>query len=157
MFIYHCFKDRSCKNLSWYVSEYKFNLKLLSVCFLISCVLFTWIIYLITPLCGNQSFHLLFIFAWEPLIRCFITWDLKNHSLTLGMIVYIENKENAKSALTPWYLDYVNIFEIQKSAKNDGTPHFFTWNFFTKMTQNGLKWILNTTFGNVTFCRRDPP
>ena len=24
--------------------------------------------------------------------------------------------------------------------------------FFTKMTQNGLKWILNTTFENVTFC-----
>ena len=39
-----------------------------------------------------------------------------------------------------------------------GTPPIFSpENFFTKMTQNGLKWILNTTFGNVTFCRRDPP
>ena len=32
-----------------------------------------------------------------------------------------------------------------------GTPSIFTpENFFTKMTQNGLNWILNTTFGNVT-------
>ena len=28
-------------------------------------------------------------------------------------------------------------------------PPFFTWNFFLKMTQNGLKWILNTTLQNV--------
>ena len=25
------------------------------------------------------------------------------------------------------------------------------------MTQYGLKWILNKTFRNVTFCQRDPP
>ena len=25
------------------------------------------------------------------------------------------------------------------------------------LTQNGLKWILNTTLENVTFCWRDPP
>ena len=30
-------------------------------------------------------------------------------------------------------------------AKYGGTPPFFTQNFFSKMTQNGLKWILNTT------------
>ena len=39
-----------------------------------------------------------------------------------------------------------------------GTPPIFSpENFFTKATQNGLKWTLNTTFENVTFCRRDPP
>ena len=39
-----------------------------------------------------------------------------------------------------------------------GTPPIFPPEiFFTKITQNGLKWILNTTFKNVTFCRRDPP
>ena len=32
-------------------------------------------------------------------------------------------------------------------------PIFSPENFFTKMTQNDLKWILNTTFKNVTFCR----
>ena len=30
-------------------------------------------------------------------------------------------------------------------------PLFFTQNFFTKMTQNGLKWILNITFKTVKF------
>ena len=36
-------------------------------------------------------------------------------------------------------------------------PLFFIIIFLTKMTQNGLKWILNTTLKIVTFCRRDPP
>ena len=30
-------------------------------------------------------------------------------------------------------------------------PHFSPKFFFSKMTQNGLKWILNTTCKNVTF------
>ena len=34
-------------------------------------------------------------------------------------------------------------------AKYWGTPHFSPKIFFSKMTQNGLEWILNTTF--VTF------
>ena len=39
-----------------------------------------------------------------------------------------------------------------------GPPPFFSPEiFFTKMTQNGLKWILNTTLKIVTFCQRDPP
>ena len=36
-------------------------------------------------------------------------------------------------------------------------PLFFTQNFFTKMTQNGLKWILNITFKTVKFFWFDPP
>ena len=36
-------------------------------------------------------------------------------------------------------------------AKYWGTPPFFTQIFFSKMTQNGLKWILNTTCKNMTF------
>ena len=50
----------------------------------------------------------------------------------------------------------VKIFEIQKLAKNDEVwdpPIFSPENFFTKLTQNGLKWILNTTLKNVTFCQ----
>ena len=39
-----------------------------------------------------------------------------------------------------------------------GTPPFFSPKiFFTKMTQNGLKWILNTTLKSMEFCRSDPP
>ena len=35
-----------------------------------------------------------------------------------------------------------------------GTPPFFSPKiFFTKMTQNGLKWILNTTLKSMEFCR----
>ena len=30
-------------------------------------------------------------------------------------------------------------------------PTFFTQNFFTKITQNGLKWILNITLKTVKF------
>ena len=44
----------------------------------------------------------------------------------------------------------------QKMAKYETPPFFSPEIFFTKMTQNGLKWILNTTLKNVTFCRRDP-
>ena len=33
-------------------------------------------------------------------------------------------------------------------------PHFHPKFFLTKLTQNGLKWILNTTLKSVTFCRR---
>ena len=44
----------------------------------------------------------------------------------------------------------------QKMAKYETPPPFFSPEiFFTKMTQNGLKWILNTTLKNVTFCRRE--
>ena len=46
----------------------------------------------------------------------------------------------------------VKIFRIAKiSLKwlSIGVPPFFTE--FTKMTQNGLKWILNTALVNVTF------
>ena len=32
-------------------------------------------------------------------------------------------------------------------------PHFHPNFFLTKMTQNGLKWILNTTLKIVTFCQ----
>ena len=44
-------------------------------------------------------------------------------------------------------------------AKYGGTPHFSPKIFFCKMTQNGLKWILNTTLENVTFwpARPSPP
>ena len=42
-------------------------------------------------------------------------------------------------------------------AKYWDPPIFSPEFFFTKMTQNGLKWILNTTLKIVTFCRRDPP
>ena len=39
-----------------------------------------------------------------------------------------------------------------------GTPPLFSPKiFFTKMTQNGLKWILNTTLKSMEFCRSDPP
>ena len=38
-----------------------------------------------------------------------------------------------------------------------GTPHFFTQKFSPKMTQNGLKYIFNTTFQNVTFWHNRPP
>ena len=39
-----------------------------------------------------------------------------------------------------------------------GTPPLFHLKFFfTKMTQNGLKWILSTTLKSVTFGRRDLP
>ena len=31
-----------------------------------------------------------------------------------------------------------------------GTPLFSPENFFTKMPQNGMKWILNTTLKDVT-------
>ena len=51
----------------------------------------------------------------------------------------------------------VRIFEIQKSVKkwlSIGPPIFSPEIFFTKMTQNGLKWILNTTLKSVTFGRR---
>ena len=38
-----------------------------------------------------------------------------------------------------------------------GTPPFFSPKiFFTKMTQNGLKWILNTTLKSMKFCEPDP-
>ena len=36
-------------------------------------------------------------------------------------------------------------------------PHFHPKNFFAKMTQNGLKWILNTTSKSMEFCRSDTP
>ena len=36
-------------------------------------------------------------------------------------------------------------------------PLFFTQIFFTKMTQNGLKWILNITFKTVKFFWSDLP
>ena len=42
-------------------------------------------------------------------------------------------------------------------AKYLDPPHFHPKFYLTKMTQNGLKWILNTTLKIVTFCRRDPP
>ena len=39
-----------------------------------------------------------------------------------------------------------------------GPPPFFSPKiFFTKMTQNGLKWILNTTLKSMKFCRPGPP
>ena len=39
-----------------------------------------------------------------------------------------------------------------------GPPPLFSPKiFFTKMTQNGLKWILNTTSKSMEFCRSDPP
>ena len=39
-----------------------------------------------------------------------------------------------------------------------GTPPLFSPKiFFTKMTQNGLKWILNTTLKSMKFCRPGPP
>ena len=41
-------------------------------------------------------------------------------------------------------------------AKYWDPPHFHPKFFLTKMTQNGLKWILNTTLKNVKFCRREP-
>ena len=41
-------------------------------------------------------------------------------------------------------------------AKYWGTPPFFTQIFVSKMTQSGLKWILNTTCKNMTFWRPDP-
>ena len=41
-------------------------------------------------------------------------------------------------------------------AKYWDPPHFHPKFFLTKMTQNGLKWILNTTLKIVTFCWRDP-
>ena len=45
--------------------------------------------------------------------------------------------------------------KIGEKMTKYGTPPIFSPEiFFTKMTQNGLKWILNTTFKNVTFCRR---
>ena len=40
-------------------------------------------------------------------------------------------------------------------AKYGAPPFFSPENFLAKMTQNGLKWILNTTLKNVTFCRRE--
>ena len=44
--------------------------------------------------------------------------------------------------------------KIGKKWLSMGPPPVFSPEiFFTKMTQNGLKWILNTTFKNVTFCR----
>ena len=44
------------------------------------------------------------------------------------------------------------IFEIPIT----GPPVFSPNIFFTKMTQNGLKWILNITFKTVTFFLFDP-
>ena len=38
-----------------------------------------------------------------------------------------------------------------------GPPTFFTKIFFTKMSQNGLKRILNTTLKSVKFCHPGPP
>ena len=38
-----------------------------------------------------------------------------------------------------------------------GPPIFSPEIFFNKMTQNGLKWILNTTSKSMEFCRSDPP
>ena len=62
------------------------------------------------------------------------------------------------------HLVFLSPMKCQTFAKNWQKltkyldPHpFFTQFFFTKMTQNGLKWILNTTLKNVTFCRRDTP
>ena len=49
----------------------------------------------------------------------------------------------------------VKIFRIAKIGEKwlsiGVPPHFSPKNFFSKMTQNGLKWILNTTLVNVTF------
>ena len=38
-----------------------------------------------------------------------------------------------------------------------GPPHFSPEIFFNKITQNGLKWILNTTLKSEIFGRGDPP
>ena len=38
-------------------------------------------------------------------------------------------------------------------AKYWDPPHFHPKFFLTKMTQNGLKWILNTTLKIVTFVK----
>ena len=49
------------------------------------------------------------------------------------------------------------VFKIHFKSKNKNRqvlgypPHFSPNFFFPKMTQNGLKWILNTTLVNVTF------
>ena len=49
----------------------------------------------------------------------------------------------------------VKIFRIaeigEKWLSIGVPPHFSPKFFFSKMTQNGLKWILNTTLVNVTF------
>ena len=38
-------------------------------------------------------------------------------------------------------------------AKYWDPPPIFYQQMFTKMTQNGLEWILNTTLKSVIFCR----
>ena len=43
------------------------------------------------------------------------------------------------------------IAQIGEKCSSIGVPPFFQPNFFLKMTQNGLKWILNTTFKNEIF------
>ena len=50
---------------------------------------------------------------------------------------------------------FVKIFRIAKIGEKwlsiGVPPHFSPKNFFSKMTQNCLKWILNTTFKKLTF------
>ena len=65
-----------------------------------------------------------------------------------------------------WFRIEKNLFTLPRSHRIYKSILCNSWLLYTshllhtlffKMTQYGLKWILNKTFRNVTFCQRDPP
>ena len=73
------------------------------------------------------------------------TRPLLGHFLKKSVFFPLEMSNTCKNFLNP---------KIAEKWLSIGTPPFFSPKFFfTKMTQNGLKWILNITFKTVHYVK----